>query len=107
MEVHSDPTVQGHSALRGVTARSLLTCLREAVAALHGEYGLACVQYSLNGESKSVIPIICVCCYSMCLYPSISRALLSEVSERGDWSCHSAMPQGTPQTGLGSHLQHH
>ncbi len=50
MEFHFDSPSEAASALRSVTARSLLACVKDAVTALHGDYGLACVQSSLNGK---------------------------------------------------------
>ena len=38
----------GNTALTGVTPRSLLNVIREAILSLHGDYGLASVQQSLT-----------------------------------------------------------
>ena len=38
----------GSTALAGATTRSLLDAVKEAILSLHGDYGLACVQHSLN-----------------------------------------------------------
>ena len=40
---------EGCQALRPATPKSLVQLVREAVLALHGDYGLACVKQSLNG----------------------------------------------------------
>ena len=50
VEVRSDPGGPRGVALRGATSRSLLLCLRDAIAALHGEFGLASVHRSLSGR---------------------------------------------------------
>ena len=38
----------GHTALSGSTPRSMLDAVKEAILSLHGDYGLAAVQQSLN-----------------------------------------------------------
>ena len=38
----------GSSALAGTTPRNLLDAVKEAILTLHGDYGLASVQHSLN-----------------------------------------------------------
>ena len=38
----------GSTALAGATPRSLLDAVKEAILSLHGDYGLASIQHSLN-----------------------------------------------------------
>lgn len=39
---------EGNTALAGATPRSVLDAIKEAILSLHGDYGLAAVQQSLN-----------------------------------------------------------
>ena len=50
LELRFSSAEEGHRALKAVNPKSLLAVLREAILLLHGDYGLACVQHSLNGN---------------------------------------------------------
>ena len=67
MELSFSSVKESSRALQSATAKSLVHLVREAVLALHGDYGLACVKQSLNGRN---LPLQCVCVWSMmCMRP--------------------------------------
>ncbi len=48
----------GHRTLKGESPRNILGFIRERVQCYHGDYGVACVQQSLNGSLCSAKAII-------------------------------------------------
>ncbi len=52
VELRFGSAKEGNVALKGATPKSVVGVVRDAVRGLHGDYGLACVQHSLHGESS-------------------------------------------------------
>ncbi len=50
LEIKFPSVEDGNRALKSVTPRSLASLFKETVATLYGDYGLACVLHSLNGD---------------------------------------------------------
>ena len=49
IEFHFEGDEDAREALSGLDAKSLREILKVAMRTLHGDYGLGCVQHSLNG----------------------------------------------------------
>ena len=96
----------GSRALKATSPKKMQEVVRDAVLALHGDYGLACVQQSLNGTSG--------CNFNTHSGPVISCEQVppptythSEVHECTDTCCHHSLSSGPPQGSVGCHLHHH
>ena len=72
MELSFSSAKESSRALQSATAKSLVHLVREAVLALHGDYGLACVKQSLSGRN---LPLQCVCvCVCVCVVHDVGEA---------------------------------
>ena len=49
MELSFGSVEEGNRALKAATPRRVLETVKDAITALHGDYGLACVKHSING----------------------------------------------------------
>ena len=59
MELSFSSAKEASRALQSATVKSLVHLVREAMLALHGDYGLACVKQSLSGKESSTP--VCLC----------------------------------------------
>ncbi|XP_064392176.1 ribonuclease P/MRP protein subunit POP5-like [Halichondria panicea] len=55
LEVKFPSIEDGNKALKSVTPRSLASLFKDVMAAIHGDYGLACVLHSINVKYLNVL----------------------------------------------------
>lgn len=83
VEVHSDPEESRGRPLRGATTHSLLLSVRDAVSALHGDYGLASVYRSLSVKYLNVLTGVAIIRCPSAHHRSVWAAISSITSLQG------------------------
>lgn len=118
---------EGNRVLKSLSPKSLVSLIKDAVLTLHGDFGLACVLHSLNGEycpslmhiwyfngcPCATIPVylakasevyIMNACYSILYTHTLTH---SEIYECADTLGHPPLSKGQSQGCLVSRIYHH